>query len=153
LKRAGILRHHRVLVGFPVFYLFFDGFPDFLFDLLPSFGSLELFHQFGLYHFMHFFFVSLKKGVVIHIHRLASDARVDFKFFIARCVIWVLNATLEGTVSCGFKGVYPLLAFLFMLTFKPINFLSGNNMELFGVAIAKVNRSRLFKIYAVVGFT
>ena len=99
---------------------------------------------------MDFFFVGLKQGVIFDIHGLASDARVDFKFFIAGCVVGVLDTTLEGAISRGFQGVYPLHALLFMFTFKAVNFLGGNNMELFGVSIANVNGSSLFKIYAVI---
>jgi hypothetical protein len=40
LESIGILRHHRILISFPIFNLLLNGFSYFLFNLLPPLGPL-----------------------------------------------------------------------------------------------------------------
>ncbi len=102
---------------------------------------------------MNFFFISLKECIVINIHRLASNARVDFEFFIPGSIIRVLKTSLEGTISRSLERVDPLLALFFVLTLKTIDLLSSDKMELFGVTSAKVYRASLLKIDTIICLT
>jgi hypothetical protein len=154
LKRIRILRHHHlILISSPIFNLLLNSFAYLLLDLLPSLSPLELFNKLKLDQLMDFLLVGLEESVVVQIHRLARDARVDLQFLVSRGVVRVLCAALEGAISRGFQRVYPLYTFLIVFTFKPVNFLSRYNMKLFGVPIAKVNRSSLLKIYTVISLT